>query len=295
MPEADLSYSMAMENEAVPTRHGIRKGIYLIPAIFTLANLGMGFFAIMESLRAFQLVGIGEAERAAALFDNASKAIGWAVLFDGIDGRIARMTRSTTEIGIQLDSLADVLTFGIAPAVLAYTWGYGAPAAEGSEVHGLGWFVSFLYLTAGTFRLARFNVQANRPRVMAEGSSKLDKKSFVGLPIPAGAGLIAAMVHFSPLPFSVYDSTLYSGLLILLIAALSILMVSTFRYSSFKGVGTGRWSTRVIVFVLASIGMITWLYSKYVLLGIAIAYVLHGVVFRLFAIVRRKSDTPAEA
>src|SRR5215210_2582768 len=116
--------------EEVRERKGIKKGLYLLPSAFTAANIGMGYFAVMAALRGFQLLSAGpegEGVRAAtAHFDNASRAIGWAILFDTLDGRIARMTKTTTEIGIQLDSIADVLTFGIAPAVLVYAWGYGA-------------------------------------------------------------------------------------------------------------------------------------------------------------------------
>ena len=169
-----------------PPRRGLRKGVYLIPSVFTAANIGMGFFAVMASLRAFQLLAgpnpdlIGAAVR----FDHAAIAIGFAVLFDMLDGRIARMTKTTTEIGIQLDSIADVVTFGLAPAVLAYVWGYGASLTEGTNLHQLAWFISFMYLMCGAFRLARFNVQASRPRIVAAGTIKVDKKSFVGLPIP---------------------------------------------------------------------------------------------------------------
>src|SRR6185437_6161635 len=116
---------------------------------------------------------------AAAHFDSAAVAIGWALLFDIVDGRIARMTKTTTEIGIQLDSIADVVTVGLAPAVLAYVWGYGASLSEVSDLHRLAWFLSFMYLMCGAFRLARFNVQASRPRVVAEGTARVDKKSFV--------------------------------------------------------------------------------------------------------------------
>src|SRR6266550_2271234 len=108
-----------------PERRGLRKGLYLIPSVFTAANIGMGFYAVMAAVRGFQYVGAGgEADlaRAAMYLDNAAKAIGWAVLFDMLDGRLARMTRTTTEIGVQLDSIADVVTFGLAPAVLAYVW-----------------------------------------------------------------------------------------------------------------------------------------------------------------------------
>src|SRR5688572_16628172 len=156
-----------------PPRRGVRKGLYLIPSVFTAANIGMGFFSVLASLRGFQLLGSTNPDlvAAAAHFNSAAVAIGWALLFDMLDGRIARLTKTTTEIGIQLDSIADVVTFGLAPAVLAYVWGYGI-TSQGEELHQLAWFVSFMYLMCGAFRLARFNVQASRPRVLAEGAIK---------------------------------------------------------------------------------------------------------------------------
>src|SRR4051812_2255212 len=171
----------------------------------------MGYYAVMAALRGFQVLGGGgggELERATVHFDSAARAIGWAVLFDTLDGRIARMTKTTTEIGVQLDSLADVVTFGIAPAVLAYAWGYGAALKDGSDLHKLGWFLSFMYLMCGVFRLARYNVQAARPRILAEGTPKLDKKNFIGLPIPAAAGLVAAIIHYAPRPLVQYEPRL---------------------------------------------------------------------------------------
>jgi CDP-diacylglycerol--serine O-phosphatidyltransferase len=278
-------------------RRGIRKGLYLIPSAFTAANIGMGYFAVMGSLRGFQLVAGGtEAEllQATAHFDNAARAIGWAVVFDALDGRIARLTKTTTEIGVQLDSIADVVTFGIAPAVLAYAWGYGSTFAPGSNAHKLGWFLSFMFLICGAFRLARFNVQATRPRVLAEGTIKVDKKNFVGLPIPMAGGFIAALVHFSPAPLSfhgVETSTIYSGLLMGAIALLSVLMVSTVRYTSFKTVGVGRRSTRLAVLALAAAGMLVWLYSRYVLVSLVGAYILYGLLTRLGGLFRHRSGT----
>lgn len=277
-------------------RRGLKKGLYLIPSAFTAANIGMGFFAVMAALRGFQLVGNGGADelaRAAMHFDNAARAIGWAVLFDMLDGRIARMTKTTTEIGVQLDSLADVVTFGIAPAVLAYAWGYGSALQEGSDLHKLGWFLSFMYLMCGVFRLARFNVQAARPRILAEGTPKLDKKNFIGLPIPAAAALIVAIIHFSPKPLIQYEprlATLYSGLLMVLVGSLGAMMVSKLRYSSFKSVGTRRRSTRMVILMVAAIGMLVWLYSRYVLLALILFYVLQGLLSRLGAIFRRRPD-----
>ena len=280
----------------VVERRGLKKGLYLIPSAFTAANIGMGFFAVMAALRGFQLIGNGgeeELARAAAHFDNAARAIGWAVLFDMLDGRIARMTRTTTEIGVQLDSLADVVTFGIAPAVLAYAWGYGSALREGSDLHKLGWFLSFMYLMCGVFRLARFNVQSARPRILAEGTPKLDKKNFIGLPIPAAAALIAAIIHFAPKPLIEYEprsAILYSCLLMALVGCLSAMMVSTLRYSSFKSVGTRQRSTRMVILMVASIGMLVWLYSRYVLLILIVAYFLHGLLARLGGLFRKRPE-----
>lgn len=279
-----------------PPRRGLKKGLYLIPSIFTAANIAMGFYAVMSAMRGFQLMGTGGQDdfaRAAAHFDNGAKAIGWAVLFDALDGRIARMTKTTTEMGVQLDSIADVLTFGIAPAVLVYAWGYGSALGEGSDAQKLGWFLSFMYLMCGAFRLARFNVQAARPRVLAEGTIKLDKKSFVGLPIPAAAGVIAAIVHFAPKPLVQYTTQLaelYSSLLLALVGGLGALMVSNLRYTSFKSAGTHRRSTRIMILLVGAIGMLIWLYSRYVLLGLVTVYVLHGILGRLSSFFRRRSD-----
>ena len=281
-----------------PPRRGVRKGLYLVPSAFTAGNIGMGFYSVMASLRGFQLLGSPTPDIAGATshFNYAAIAIGFALLFDMLDGRIARLTKTTTEIGIQLDSIADVVTFGLAPAVLAYVWGYGATLSEGSQLHRLAWFVSFMYLICGAFRLARFNVQASRPRILAEGTPKVDKKSYVGLPIPVAGGLIAALVHFSPEPltsFGAEKAQLYSGLLMVLVGVLSVLMVSTWRFSSFKTVGTNVRSMRTIILALSALVLI-FLYSQYVLLAIVLTYILYGLLSRMVGIFWRRSD-PSEA
>ncbi len=277
-----------------PRRRGLKKGLYLIPSLFTAGNILMGFYAVMAAVRGFQFVGgaDGDLAHASIYFDNGAKAIGLAVLFDMLDGRIARMTKTTTEIGIQLDSIADVVTFGLAPAVLAYVWGYGSSLAEGSDLYGVAWALSFMYLMCGGFRLARFNVQASRPRPLAEGTTKVDKKSFVGLPIPVAGGLIAAIIHFTPSPLVSYGperAQAYSLLLMALVGFLSVLMVSTLRFSSLKTVGTRSRSMRTIILVVA-LAMIIFLYSRYVLLLLAIAYILHGLLSRVWGLFRRRSE-----
>jgi CDP-diacylglycerol--serine O-phosphatidyltransferase len=292
MSSAHVQYERPVPN---PERHGVKKGLYLIPSGFTAANIGCGFYAVMSALRGFQLIGTGvEADlvRAATYLDYSAIAIGAAVVFDMLDGRIARLTKTTTEIGIQLDSIADVVTFGLAPAVLAYIWGYGASLEEGSAIHRLAWFLSFMYLMCGAFRLARFNVQSTRPRLLAEGTVKVDKKSFVGLPIPVAGGLIAAIVHFTPRPLVYYGperAEAYSIMLMALVGFLSVLMVSTLRFSSFKEIGTRSRSMRTVIIVVG-FAMLIVLYSRHVLLALATGYILYGLLARAVGIFRRRSE-----
>jgi CDP-diacylglycerol--serine O-phosphatidyltransferase len=281
-------------DEIKPAHRGLKKGLYVIPTAFTAANVAMGFLAVLYSIRGFEIASSNPAG-AAVYFDYAAIAIGLAILFDTLDGRVARMTRTATEIGVQFDSLADVLTFGIAPIALVFSWGIASALPEGSSAYALGVFLLFMYLMCGAFRLARFNLQATRPRVLIEGTPKLDKKNFVGLPIPPAAGLMASIVHFSPLPLSWYGegfAKFYAMLFMVLIAILGILMVSTLRYSSMKTLGTGR-RNLYLVLVIAGIGMLVWLYSQYVLLILSAVYVSHGVLWYLVSLLRRSSTRDA--
>lgn len=287
-----------MENKEQKTVHrGIKKGLYLIPSAFTAANIAMGFLAVLASVRGFQIVGSSPVE-ASVYFDYAAKAIGLAILFDTLDGRLARMTKTATELGVQLDSLADVLTFGIAPVVLMYSWGIGATFEESNALHNLGVFCLFVYLMCGVLRLARFNIQATRPRVLKEGTPKIDKKHFVGLPIPPSAGLLAALVHFAPLPLIFYGEGLarfYSIIILILVCGLGFLMVSTIRYTSFKNVGMGR-KNLYLILILGIIGMLFWLYSQYVLFILAAGYVSHGLLWYLMNLFRpaKRAEMKAE-
>ena len=273
--------------ETKPAHRGLKKGLYAIPTAFTAANIAMGFLAVLSSLHGFQIIST-DIDQAARYFDYAGIAIGLAILFDTLDGRVARMTRTSTELGVQLDSLADVLTFGIAPLVLVYSWAIGSTFPVGSGLQRLGLFVLFMYLMCGTFRLARFNLQAVRPRVLIEGTPKVDKKNFIGLPIPPSAGLIASLVHFSPYPLIAHgESTanFYGILVMILTIALGLLMVSTIRYTSFKTAGTGRRNIYYIL-IIAAIGMLIWLYSRYMLLILSGLYVSHGIIWYLAGLFR---------
>src|SRR3989441_12253824 len=280
-----------------PSGHkGLKKGVYLVPSLFTTMNILAGFYSLMATMSGFRLLGTGGAQAiidARNRFDEAALAIGLAFVCDTLDGRIARMTRSTTEIGIQLDSLADIVSFGLAPAVLAYACGYGTALQDWMNTRELAWFLSFMYVVCGGFRLARFNVQAMRPRPMAEGTPKVDKKSFVGLPIPVAGCMIAAIVHFAPTPikYAPHRFEVLAIMMMVLVGFLSVLMVSTIRCTSFKSVGAGRrLSPRLVIGFIALAGLI-YLFSRWVLLSLVVAYVVYGLLWRgMVPLVRRTTD-----
>jgi CDP-diacylglycerol--serine O-phosphatidyltransferase len=260
--------------------------MYILPSLFTTANMALGFYAILEVMHA----SVAEHWH----LDNSAKAIGFAVLFDGLDGRIARMTGTTSDFGRELDSLADVITFGVAPAMLAWTWGFhlmpeillsGGPWAI--KLTQLGAIASFLFLIAGASRLARFNITVN-PQPSNPG--RPGKKYFVGMPIPAGAGVVAAVVHFaegSP-PVSPYTAVAWAAM----VTSVGYLMVSTWRFYSFKDIDfRSRHPFRLIVLLAALFAMI-YFYSGKVLFAIALIYMASGVFWRLQWIFRRRHDPP---
>jgi len=263
----------------------MRKGMYILPSLFTTANVAFGYYAILQTTHG----SVSEPWH----FDFAAKAIGFAVLFDGLDGRIARMTRTTSDFGRELDSLADVVTFGVAPAILAWMWGFRLlPAFLGSSaltsrLVQLGVIASFLFLLAGASRLARFNITTN-PQPSNPG--RPGKKYFVGMPIPAGAGVVAAVVHFSggePLA-SLWSCVAWT----LIIIATGYLMVSTWRFYSFKDIDfRSRHPFRLVV-LFGLLFAAIWFFSQYVLFIIALTYMVSGVVWRLQWIFLRKGSPP---
>jgi CDP-diacylglycerol--serine O-phosphatidyltransferase len=261
-----------------PTRfrkHRHRRGIHILPGVFTVVNLLCGYYAVLATL-----------EGAPGDLDNASRAIGIAILADSLDGRIARAMGTDSEFGKQFDSLADVVSFGLAPAFLAYVWGVRSLAAAEapSEFHlvQLGWFVGFFFLACCAWRLARFNIQG-----MAPGSSRF----FVGMPCPAAAGMIAAVVHFVVIPIA--DVRL-SLLWLALVVALGVLMSTTLRYYSFKDIQwTKRQPSLAVVIIALLIGAMVYL-SRPTLLAVAGIYTLHGVVLQVVRTVRhRMAPRPA--
>lgn len=225
-----------------PTRESLRRGIYLLPSLFTVGNMLAGFASILYAIG-------GRLEPA-----------GWLIflagLLDGLDGRVARLTRSTSEFGKEYDSLADVVSFGVAPAVLAFQWGLWGMGK-------LGWAAAFLFVVAGSVRLARFNVKAD----------VADKSYFVGLPIPGGAGAITLLVLIAPEPVR---SPLAGIAVFLFVLLVSLLMVSTIRYRSFKDFDLRqRWPAKAFFFIAATVAMVA--FNPLPTMGMALgAYLLSG-------------------
>ena len=265
-------------------RRRLSKGMYILPSLFTTANMALGYYAILQVMRA-------TASEYSHL-DDAAKAIGFAVLFDGLDGRIARMTGTSSDFGKELDSLADAITFGVAPAMLAFTWGFNLmPTVLLTEWHikltQVGAIASFLFLMAGASRLARFNITSN-PEPSNPG--RPGKKYFVGMPIPAGAGVIAAVVHFQAGDPVVSWYTALSWFA--MVMTIAYLMVSTWRFYSFKDIDfRSRHPYRLIIFLGALFASI-WFFSRQMLFFIALLYTISGVFWRVQWMFRRKSDPP---
>ena len=238
-----------------------RRGVSVLPSLFTLANLFCGYACVVYAMR-------GE-------FETAAPLIGIAVVLDMLDGRIARMTGTATEFGVQFDSMADIVSFGMAPAILAFGWGL-------SSLGRLGWTAAFLFVAAAALRLARFNVQA--------GST--DKRYFIGMPSPAAAGIVAATVYAYPAGFSELH---LAAPLVLLVVVPAALMVSTIRFRSFKSIDTnsGHPFRLLIFFALFIAALVTR--PQEVLVVVAYAYLASPFIGGLVSRLRRRPDAaPAE-
>ncbi len=273
-----------------PAKTGrFRRGVYILPSLFTVGTLVCGYFAILSTLKGTQMLAAGfGATLSLVAFDSAAKAIGWAILFDGLDGRIARLTNSTSEFGREFDSLADVITFGVAPAFLAYAWGVRAL----EEVYGtqlfqhlrhLGWIATFAFVICGAARLARFNIETI--------GATSDRRYFVGLPIPAAAGVIAALVHWAKYPVNEW---LFGIVWLCVVVALAFLMVSRVRYRSFKTLDLRRRRSYVAIVLIGIIVWAIWAFSEPVLLTIALTYALSGPVERVTTRLRPPPPEPKE-
>ena len=288
-------HPLRRKEDQTPRR--FRKGLYILPSLFTAANVLLGYYAILQVIHGAVNYAVAQTTQNPAVqqfwhFDNAAKAIGFAVLFDGLDGRIARMTGTSSDFGRELDSLADVITFGVAPALLAWAWGFHEVSAEisradmASLLPRLGAIASFLFVIAGASRLARFNIAVN-PQPSNPG--RPGKKYFVGMPIPAGAGVIAAVVHYSHGDPLVWWGSSLTWLIVVVLAG--YLMVSTWRFYSFKDIDfRARQPFQLVVIFGLLIAAIIY-FSGPVLCFIALTYMFSGIFWRLHWIVRRKPNS----
>jgi CDP-diacylglycerol---serine O-phosphatidyltransferase len=274
-----------------PKSRAPRRAAYALPTLFTAGNLYLGFLAIMKTFQGAMAVK-GGLTGSVPEFEVAAKAIGIAVLLDGLDGRIARLTGTESDFGREMDSLADVITFGIAPAVLASAWGllfvdFASDPVLRDHVMRAGMFVCFLFLLCSAARLARFNVQANP---VPKNPGRPDRKYFVGLPTPACAGMVAAVVYAADcIPLQWWP---LAALWVALLGLLSFLLVSTWRYRSFKDLNLNSPRSPLTVILLGSLIYLIWNYSQPVLLAMAIAYVGSGILVRLGGLLRRLTRKP---
>jgi len=264
-----------------------RRGAYALPALFTAGNLFLGLIAILKAFEGALLVAAGNLGHNVH-FENAAKLIGVSVFLDGLDGRIARLTRTESEFGREFDSLADVISFGIAPAVLAWAYGFyfldpAAPPMLRKNMVQIGYFIVFTFVMCGAARLARFNISSNP---IPRNPGRPDRKYFVGLPIPAAAGMIAAVVYaFGSEP--IINWRFASGWLAL-VALLSFLMVSKWRYRSFKDFSLVRPRSPFSVVLLGMFFYLVWNYSEPLMLFLASLYVCSGIVVRFGGIIKRR-------
>jgi CDP-diacylglycerol--serine O-phosphatidyltransferase len=284
VPKIDLSRHLMDPNS--PDRRP-RRAAYALPTLFTAGNLFLGFFAILKTFQGAMEATTGILGPNISL-QHACIAIGIAVFLDGLDGRIARMTNTVSEFGKELDSLADVITFGIAPAVLAFVWGIQFVDSLDNPVvrenlHRGGYFVAFLYLLCGASRLARFNITTNP---IPKNPGRPDRKYFVGLPIPAAAGFVAAVVYAADAAPILFWPFSFAWLVVL--AALSFLMISTWRYRSFKDFNLLRPRSPLTVVLLGSFIYLVLNFSQPVLLALAGTYVSSGIFVRLGGVLRRR-------
>jgi CDP-diacylglycerol--serine O-phosphatidyltransferase len=242
--------------EKIDMTEGMRKGIYIIPNLFTTGSLFAGFYSMVSTMA-------GEYEKAAIWILVSS-------VFDGLDGKIARLTGTSSKFGVEYDSLADLVAFGVAPGLLMYKW-------QLQPFGRLGWVAAFLFVVCGALRLARFNVQVNT----------VESKRFVGLPIPAAASIVSATVLLV-FEYGLLTNSYRKLLVIILIYLLAFLMVSSVRFYSFKDpelIKRQPFGFLVLAVLLLSIIAVK---PKEMLFAIFITYMFSGPVGMLVSYARRR-------
>ena len=282
----NLNFSQKLIDPKSPDRRP-RRAAYALPTLFTAGNLFLGFLAILQAFQGAMKEATG-VEGASRHFEIAAMMIGVAVFLDGLDGRIARLTNTCSEFGREMDSLADCITFCLAPAVLAYVWGIhfvdtGLDSRLHEQLSRAGYFFAFLYVLCGSARLARFNIQENP---IPKNPGRPGRKYFVGLPTPAAAGLLASVIYAADsVPVNWWPvAVVWIGLL----GLSSFLMVSTWRYRSFKDFNLLSPRSFKTIILLGSLIYLIANYSQIVLLALSVVYVGSGIVIRLGGLIRRR-------
>jgi CDP-diacylglycerol---serine O-phosphatidyltransferase len=247
-----------------PVRPNFRRGVYVIPTSLSILNIFFGFRSILYATRGIEAMTVGNTALASDCFETACLSLLIAAVFDTFDGLIARQLNATSEFGKEYDSLADVVTFGAAPAVLVYAWGL-------HSFERLGGGIAFLFLASVSLRLARFNVQ----------TGKTDYRYFVGLPSPAGALTLASMIFYMPAP--VTDRRIGILVMILTVAA-AIAMVSPIRYRSQKGIALQKERSLRYFLALAAILAIGFRFPRELWFAGSILYLVSGPLVKVWSI-----------
>lgn len=234
----------------------MKKGIYVLPNLVTVCSTFCGFYAIIASFKEDYVY--------------AAWAIMIASIFDGLDGKIARLTHSTSKFGVQLDSLSDVISFGVAPGVLIYTWAL-------QPFGRIGWVGAFLFVVCGALRLARYNVQAETS----------EAKYFTGLPIPAAAITIASFVLFYESLWK--DQEVRTYLIVVLTYLLAFLMVSTVRYHSIKEFEDTKRSPFLALVAAVLVLVVILMHPTVMLFVVSITYVVWGMIEEVIMFKRRQA------
>jgi len=255
-------------------RKNVRRGVYVVPTLFTVFNLFFGFRSIINSTRGIQAIADDRPDLAVQFFEIACISLFIAAIFDTFDGLVARALGATSEFGKEYDSLADVVTFGCAPAVLVYAWGLHI-------LGNLGGGIAFVFLVAGSLRLARFNVM----------TGKSDYRYFVGLPIPAGALTLASIIYYAPSPIT---DERFAYIMLVVTAAVAFAMVSPIKYRSQKGLNLNKERSLMTFVVLAVILGIAFKWPRQFLFIGSICYLSSGPLLRLWSIAFPSRTLPGE-
>lgn len=256
-----------MREQPRPTKKlNLRKTLFVLPSLITLSSVFCGFDAIRVAAGA----------TASEDYYRASILIIFAMFFDMLDGRVARMTKTQSAFGLQLDSLADVVSFGVAPAVLMYSWSL-------KQASTVGLVVAFLFVAAGAVRLARFNVLS----MSAEGAPKACSKYFLGLPIPAAAGVVVALVIANH-SAATLEAASYVWPMMGVTLLLSVLMISNVRFRTFKQVRLDLPTVLLFMFVIgSSIGVAAQFGTGFVLFWMGTVYISMGLIESVVGLPKR--------